>query len=194
MGRKSSAKTQMPPPAAREPKRLSLPALIAVLAAIAAAIGGAVYWQQRNAASQEAALTPTYAPLPADLKPHPQERLPPLELPAYQLQRAPEVIRAAYKFAAEHPEVLSYVPCFCGCERNGHRGNEDCFVRARDINGDVIEWEPHGMECAVCIDVATRAAALHASGAGVKDIRAAVERDWAGRSHEHTPTPAPPSN
>ena len=28
------------------------------------------------------------------------------------------------RFAAEHPEILSYVPCFCGCERAGHRGNE----------------------------------------------------------------------
>ena len=49
------------------------------------------------------------------------------------------------EFAAEHPEVLSYVPCYCGCERSGHRGNEDCFVTARDTNGDVTQWEPHGM-------------------------------------------------
>src|SRR5205823_791083 len=120
-------------------------------------------------------------------------KLPPLEFPAYPTPRAAEVVRAAYKFAAEHPEVLSYVPCFCGCERSGHRGNEDCFVRARDINGDVIEWEPHGMECTVCIDVATRAASLYASGTSVKEIRATIERDWAGRAHEHTPTPEPPS-
>ena len=39
------------------------------------------------------------------------------------------MVRAAYQFAAEHPEVLSYVPCFCGCERGGHRGNDDCFVK-----------------------------------------------------------------
>ena len=58
--------------------------------------------------------------------------------------RPPDVVRAAYKFAAEHPEVLSYVPCYCGCERSGHRGNEDCFVTGRAENGDVTEWEPHG--------------------------------------------------
>ena len=52
---------------------------------------------------------------------------------------------AVYKFAAEHPEVLSYVPCYCGCEQSGHRGNEDCFVAARNGKGDVTEWEPHGM-------------------------------------------------
>lgn len=188
----------MPPPAPPEPQRLFTPTRLAIVAVIAVAVAGAAYWQQQRAASQEAAreaaLIPTYAPLAADLKPHPQKNLPPLELPAYELQRTPEVVRAAYTFAAEHPEVLSYVPCFCGCERNGHRGNEDCFVRTRDVNGDVIEWEPHGMECTVCIDVATRAAALFASGASVKNIRATIEHDWAGHAHEHTPTPEPPSN
>src|SRR5262249_58465105 len=113
------------------------------------------------------------------LKPHRRAQLPPLELPAYEPARAPDVIRAAYKFAAEHPEVLSYVPCFCGCEHAGHRGNEDCFVRARDINGDVIEWEPHGMECAVCLDVATRSKQLYDSGKSVADIRATIEKEWA---------------
>ena len=27
------------------------------------------------------------------------------------------VVRTVYEFAARHPEVLHYVPCFCGCER-----------------------------------------------------------------------------
>ena len=144
------------------------------------------------------AQAPAPAPAPAPaiaLKPHPQKDLPPLQLPAYPLGRSPEVITAAYKFAAEHPEVLTYVPCFCGCERSGHKGNEDCFVKARGANGDVVEWEPHGMECNVCLDVATQAMQMHASGASVRDIRAAVEKKWAAQSaqmHTHTPTPDPP--
>lgn len=194
MGRKSSGKGQPAASIVPGPKRSRTPVLAALGAAVAVAIGGAVYWQQNNAATQDAGPAPVYAPLPTDLKPHTQANLPPLEFPGYQLQRTPEVVRAAYTFAAEHPEVLSYVPCFCGCERSGHRGNEDCFVRARDINGDVIEWEPHGMECTVCVDVATRAAALHKAGTSVKDIRATIEREWAGRGHEHTPTPAAPAN
>ena len=56
-----------------------------------------------------------------------------------------EVVRAVYQFAAEHPEVASYVPCYCGCERAGHHGSEDCFVASRGANGDVESWEPHGM-------------------------------------------------
>ncbi len=195
MGRKSSSKTRESRPGATpDPKRPFPALLVAAVGALAVTIGGFVYWQQRDPAVQDAAVqTPQLAPIPADLKPHPQANLPPLDFPGYPMQRPTEVVRAAYKFAAEHPEILSYVPCFCGCERSGHRGNEDCFVRARDINGDVIEWEPHGMECAVCLDVAERSERLYASGASVSDIRATIEREWQGKSTNHTPTPHAPS-
>jgi hypothetical protein len=149
-----------------------------------------------NAGSAPAPVQQPRDPQPAVvLGPHPQKDFPPLQLPAYPLPRSPEIITATYKFAAEHPEVLSYVPCFCGCERSGHRGNEDCFVQKRGPNGDVTEWTEHGMECTVCLDVAQQAMQMHASGASVRDIRAAVEKRWASQSaqsHTHTPTPEPP--
>jgi hypothetical protein len=58
--------------------------------------------------------------------------------------RPAQVVRAVYEFAARHPEVLRYVPCFCGCEQRGHEHNEECFVRSRDAQGRV-SWEVHGM-------------------------------------------------
>jgi hypothetical protein len=76
----------------------------------------------------------------------------------------------------------------------GHKGNEDCFVKARDANGDVTEWEPHGVECAVCIDVATRARQMTASGASVEQIRAAVEKEFKPNYPSETPTPQPSSH
>jgi hypothetical protein len=197
MGRKSSSKSQMPaPPPPDEPTRRSGALIAAVLIAVAA-LALVLYMRQSGpavepATAAAAAQTPvTPAPLPADLKPHPQKDLPPLQFPGYATPRSPEVVRAAYTFAAEHPEVLSYVPCFCGCERSGHRGNEDCFVRERAVNGDVIAWEDHGMECAVCLDVADRSRQLFAEGKSVAEIRATVEKEWAGRMPSHTPTPLP---
>ena len=160
--------------------------------------GGALaYWRQPDAALASPSAT---AAAPATvveyqqpiLEPHPQKTLPPLQFPGYPMARPPEVVRAAYQFAAEHPEVLSYVPCFCGCERAGHRGNEDCFVRERAANGDVIAWDDHGMECAICLDVADRSRQLFASGASVKDIRAVIERQFGAHGPNHTPTPPPP--
>ena len=63
---------------------------------------------------------------------------------------------------------------------------------AQAQNGDVIEWEPHGLECAVCIDVATRSRQMHASGASVAQIRATVEKEFAPNFPTMTPTPKPP--
>ena len=151
MGRKSSAKgnTPTPPPAKRGQSPILL---ISGLTAIALAIGITLYVRSTPTADADAAVAQRPA-VAGELKPHQQANLPPLQFPAYPMARSTEVVTAAYRFAAEHPEVLSYVPCFCGCERSGHRGNEDCFVKTRDVNGDVVAWDEHGMECAVCLDV-----------------------------------------
>jgi hypothetical protein len=167
--------------------------------AAAVALGGFAYWRQLSSADAASSTAdgssasaqiqyehPITAP-PANVK------MPELQFPAYPTSRPPEVVRAAYRFAAEHPEVLSYVPCFCGCERAGHRGNEDCFVRERAVNGDVIAWDDHGMECAICLDVADRSRKLFADGKSVADIRATIEKDFGAHGPSHTPTPQPPA-
>src|ERR1041385_6522125 len=131
-------------------------------------------------AARESALSVIAADLPA---------LPPgIETAA----RPPEVVRAVYEFAARHPEVLDYVPCFCSCETRGHQNNHDCFVASRDTAGHVTRWESHGMICEVCIDVARQAMQMHNSGASTAAIRDAIERRFGptGAGHTHTP-PAP---
>ena len=132
--------------------------------------------------------------LTAKFGPHKQKALPPMPFgPRDPLPRPPQVVAQVFQFAAEHPEVLSYVPCFCGCDHMGHKGNDDCFVKTRAANGDVIAWEPHGTECQVCIDVGQQAMQMHSSGASVTQIRAAVEKKYAGTYQFHTPTPMPPA-
>jgi hypothetical protein len=70
--------------------------------------------------------------------------LPPFPTSPYAPPRPPELIKAIYTFAARHPEVLHYVPCFCGCQRSGHSNNDDCFIQGREANGKP-KWDPHGM-------------------------------------------------
>ena len=130
----------------------------------------------------------------AALGPHKQASLPPVPFQDFAPPRPVPTVNAAFQFAAEHPEVLSYIPCFCGCQHMGHKGNEDCFVKARNAEGDVTEWEPHGVECAVCIDVATRARQMTASGASVEQIRTAVEKEFKSPNVPETPTPLPNSH
>ena len=142
-------------------------------------------------ASATAAQQPS---LTAKFGPHKQANLPPMPFgPRDPLPRPPQVVAQVFQFAAEHPEVLSYVPCFCGCDHMGHKGNDDCFVKSRAPNGDVVAWEPHGTECQVCIDVGQQSMQMYSSGASVAQIRAAVEKKFAGQYQFHTPTPQPPA-
>jgi hypothetical protein len=71
--------------------------------------------------------------------------LPPLPTVPFPTPLPMPVVRTVFTFAAEHPEVLSKIPCFCGCQNRGHRHNDDCFVTARDASGRVTAWEPHGL-------------------------------------------------
>lgn len=143
--------------------------------------------QHRHGALPE--MTPTRSRGP--VKPH-TGPLPPLPYEGYPSPRPMAVVHAAYEFAARHPEVLQYVPCYCGCERGGHSGNHDCFVRSRDANGQVT-WDSHGYGCAICIDVAYSAMQMFNSGASSSQIRAAIDQKYAARFPTSTPTPKPPA-
>ncbi len=129
----------------------------------------------------------------AALGPRRQATLPPIPFQGYTPPRPVEVVTAAYQFAAEHPEITSYVPCFCGCENAGHAGSHDCFVKRRDDEGNVVEWDEHGVTCAVCIDVAHRSRQMYTSGASVRDIRAAIDKEFAPVYPGQMPTPHPPA-
>jgi hypothetical protein len=175
------------------------------LAVIVAVIGGGVFLFMRPASPASPATTeaaaaadavPATAQQPvrtAPAKPgQPDDAaLPPLAIEQYSTARPVDEVRAVYMFAAEHPEVLQYVPCFCGCESRGHSGNDDCFVQARDAEGRVTAWEPHGMACAVCIDVGSDARRMYTSGASVTQIREAIEAKYRPLASTITPTPMP---
>ena len=138
---------------------------------------------------------PAPPPTPVDRTPVPSAdaQMPPLPPVSNMVPRAPEVVRDAYIFAAQRPDILEYVPCFCGCETAGHTRNADCFVASRNEDGSVREWDTHGMACTICVDVARDAMQLSASGASTDDIRTAVENKYAAYPRQ-TPTPVPPAN
>lgn len=118
---------------------------------------------------------------------------PPLPAMGFAPVRPMDVVRATYDFAAQHPEILSFVPCYCGCGADGHKHNESCFIARRDAKGNVLEWDTHGFGCTICIDVAKEAMQMYSSGADVVSIRAAIEKKWTpGNAAGKTPTPFPP--
>jgi len=61
------------------------------------------------------------------------------EWPREFVQAAPEV-QEAYRYALANPDVLQYMPCFCGCVNQGHTSNKDCYIqRARSDGSFVLE-------------------------------------------------------
>ncbi len=67
-----------------------------------------------------------------------------IQLPAFvYAPTAPKNAVTAYKFALEHPELLSRVPCYCGCgQESGHKSNLDCFIKTR--SGPDVTFDNHG--------------------------------------------------
>jgi hypothetical protein len=171
--------------------------LIAVVAVAGVSLwpGDSATEQAADAAIDEPAEIerPYIATRASSPKPAADAPIPPLPAVPNNLPRSPEVVNAAYTFAAQNPDILEYVPCFCGCESRGHTGNASCFVESRNPDGSVRQWDTHGVACVVCVDVATAARQLHSSGANVEDIREAIETQYA-RAPTMTPTPAAPTD
>jgi hypothetical protein len=92
---------------------------------IVAALG--VWWlgRERGPWKPERAARQEYAPYSG-----------PLEFPE-EVAEAPSEVREAYEFAARRPDVLHYLPCFCGCWHSGHRSNYDCFIDEVHADGRV---------------------------------------------------------
>ena len=57
--------------------------------------------------------------------------------PAVFYQASPEA-QEAYRYAAAHPEILQYFPCYCGCGEFGHRSVLDCSIREFRADGSVV--------------------------------------------------------
>jgi hypothetical protein len=198
----------LPPSRPTASKRKLNPLFMGGVAIVLAAVAVLAFWPGGDAptpaaGSSTAAATPGTDPAAqheasvaakAKFGPHTQANYPPIPFQGYAPPRPTEVVQAAYQFAAEHPEISSYVPCFCGCERSGHEGNTDCFVKSRAANGDVVEWDEHGLDCAVCIDVANRSRQMYSAGASVRDIRAAIDKEFGSVYQGKMPTPHPPSH
>lgn len=56
-----------------------------------------------------------------------------------------DYIQETYMMAAEHPDVLEAVPCYCNCyESAGHMSNRSCFIKELGPNQEVLQWDSHG--------------------------------------------------
>jgi hypothetical protein len=82
----------------------------------------------------------TRGPSSADAR---QVMLAPESMLTDPIAEAPANVREAYRFAIANPDVLMYVPCYCGCAAAGHTSNLDCFVNEFGADGSVT-LDRHG--------------------------------------------------
>jgi hypothetical protein len=64
-------------------------------------------------------------------------------LPEAVLQ-APEGVQETYRYALANQQVLSQMPCYCGCGGVGHTSNLDCYV-AETTADDTITFDYHAL-------------------------------------------------
>lgn len=113
----------------------------------------------------------------------------PVSLPAYVTT---PTLREAYQFALDRPDVLMYMPCYCGCGLEAHhRSNRDCFIKGVDGQGNLV-FDDHASGCQTCVDIALDAKQLVAQGKTLPEIRKAIDQNH-GQKGPGTDTPLPPA-
>jgi hypothetical protein len=104
--------------------------------------------------------------------------VPAFETDAASLKKLPPTLAAAgfvgkqklaYQAAAEIPQTLAQLPCYCYCDRGfGHKSLHSCFV------------DDHASHCAVCVDEALLAYRLQKEEKlSPAQIRERIIRDYA---------------
>lgn len=114
----------------------------------------AIHAKPKSKASQTAQSVPVYFKRAEDAMPFPATVDP--------AKFKDPSIRAAYQVAREIPGVLAQQPCYCYCQRQGHRGLLDCFRTG------------HAATCQICIKEALLAGRMHREGKSAEEIRAAI--------------------
>lgn len=100
--------------------------------------------------------------------------------------------QAAYAFALARPDVLQWLPCYCGCTGMGHRSNLDCFFQRREVKG-TYQYEEHASYCDICVKTANMASEMLNDGQTMVQVRAAVDSTFGGGAAPGTDTALPPS-
>jgi hypothetical protein len=103
---------------------------------------------------------------------------------------APGYVQSAYLFALERPDVMRWMPCYCGCgDHDDHKSAHDCFIRKRTPDG--VEFDEHGANCDVCVGIVLDSKKLWEQGDSLPAIRAFID-DKYGSIGPGTDTPLPP--
>lgn len=112
------------------------------------------------------------------------------QLPSF-LDNQDPVIVESYQIAAANRELLTSIPCYCGCgEIAGHQHNGHCFIKEELPDGSII-WDDHGTRCGVCMEIAVISSKLKEAGKTTLEIRQYIDSAYREGYAKPTPTPMP---
>ncbi len=104
------------------------------------------------------------------------------DFPDY-VYRSAQALRG-YQLAVANQELLTHLPCYCGCGEDPLFKNlKDCFI------SDDGQFNPHGANCLVCLEEVEDAMTWKGQGLGLKEIRERIDTKYEGRGE---PTDTPP--
>ena len=95
-----------------------------------------------------------------------------------------------YPFAALNSETLRFIPCYCGCHRQGHESVSQCFVKGFETDGSPI-WTNHAFTCPTCVNIVREVSLMARRGMSVRAIRASIDQHHGGLLSLPTSTPLP---
>jgi len=104
--------------------------------------------------------------------------LAPMEQMSMAVQQAPVAVQQAYRFAAANPEVVKHIPCYCGCNKLGHKSNYDCYISGQAATGQ-FSYSSHALGCTICVDITQEAMRLMRQGQSPAQIRDAIDTSFA---------------
>jgi len=103
--------------------------------------------------------------------------LAPVDVLPEQVRQAPVPVQEAYRFAVANPEVLTQLPCYCGCGAMGHTSNYACYVAGENPDG-TLRFDDHALGCSICVDITQDAMRMLDEGKTLDEIRAYVDRTY----------------
>jgi hypothetical protein len=99
------------------------------------------------------------------------------EMPS-EVKNAPVAVKQAYQFNVANPDVMTQIPCYCGCGSMGHTSNYSCYVSSVDTDGKVT-YDSHALGCSICVDITQDTMRLLKQGKSVPEIKAYVDKTYA---------------
>ena len=93
------------------------------------------------------------------------------------VKNAPITVQQAYQFNAANPDVMTQLPCYCGCGSMGHTSNYACYVSGVDADGKVT-YDTHALGCSICVDITQDTMRLLKEGKTVPEIKSFVDQTY----------------